>query len=71
MFTDLTSVLTVMPEIKAVAKSAPNARKDQPEDVTSAGDAPVTLFADQPERVRKINELRKLIQSKWSLVVGR
>uniref|UniRef100_A0A2C9H8N2 CRAL-TRIO domain-containing protein n=1 Tax=Anopheles quadriannulatus TaxID=34691 RepID=A0A2C9H8N2_ANOQN len=52
-----------MPEIKAIAKSAPNARKDQTEDVTSAGDAPVTLFDDHPERVRKINELRKLVQN--------
>uniref|UniRef100_A0A182P9H0 CRAL-TRIO domain-containing protein n=1 Tax=Anopheles epiroticus TaxID=199890 RepID=A0A182P9H0_9DIPT len=51
-----------MPEIKAVAKCAPTARKDQAEDVTSA-DVPVTLFADQPERARKINELRKLIQN--------
>ncbi|XP_050072387.1 uncharacterized protein LOC126560472 [Anopheles maculipalpis] len=55
---------SIMPEIKAVTKSAPNA-KDQPatEDVTNGSNAPVTLFADQPERQKKINELRKLIQN--------
>uniref|UniRef100_A0A182VUK4 CRAL-TRIO domain-containing protein n=1 Tax=Anopheles minimus TaxID=112268 RepID=A0A182VUK4_9DIPT len=51
----------IMPEIKAVTKSAPNG-KSQPEDVTDSN-APVALFADQPERLKKINELRKLIQN--------
>ncbi|XP_053673351.1 clavesin-2 [Anopheles nili] len=48
-----------MPEIKTATKSAPTG-KEEPTDAT---DVPVTLFADQPERMRKINELRKLIQN--------
>uniref|UniRef100_A0A182MAH1 CRAL-TRIO domain-containing protein n=1 Tax=Anopheles culicifacies TaxID=139723 RepID=A0A182MAH1_9DIPT len=50
-----------MPEIKAVTKSAPNG-KNQPEDAPDSN-APVTLFAEQPERLKKINELRKLIEN--------
>ncbi|XP_053665494.1 alpha-tocopherol transfer protein-like [Anopheles marshallii] len=50
-----------MPEIKAITKSAPNG-KEQAEDAVDSN-APVTLFADQPERLKKINELRKLVQN--------
>ncbi|XP_035907328.1 uncharacterized protein LOC118510046 [Anopheles stephensi] len=64
LFTTSSSRYSIMPEIKAVTKSAPNG-KDLPavEDVTNGSNAPVTLFADQPERTKKINELRKLVQN--------
>uniref|UniRef100_A0A182NES0 CRAL-TRIO domain-containing protein n=1 Tax=Anopheles dirus TaxID=7168 RepID=A0A182NES0_9DIPT len=57
------NTLAAMPEIKAVTKGAlPSGKDAVPEDAPAAN-GPVTLFADQPERTGKINELRKLIQN--------
>uniref|UniRef100_A0A182J421 CRAL-TRIO domain-containing protein n=1 Tax=Anopheles atroparvus TaxID=41427 RepID=A0A182J421_ANOAO len=49
-----------MPEIKAISKNAFSGGKGLPED---SANAQVTLYVDQPERARKINELRNLIQN--------
>ncbi|KFB39063.1 hypothetical protein ZHAS_00006386 [Anopheles sinensis] len=53
--------IIAMPEIKAATKSTPNG-KALPDDAANALPM-VTLFADQPERVKKINELRSMIQN--------